>query len=421
MLALDVLSGVPAYKYGSGQDLNDYYEAFGSELDLSAIAILRFFEKGAAVAVALHVDQALWQPDELSTTFAPLFDASIDSGEAPPLPNLVRLTREQTFQRLAAALGQLVNNEDPVGELAMRGNAGPQTLNHLDALRLLDKDARREEVAAGHEELFAEMGAMLLVNFDRLAWSVSRELQGAERMEILTHVDSADAVVLIYFMPRIRSICALTYISAYKSGAIHNHILSDVHGMLEARALSSSTPLPLPENSPFVRMNKQQTLFQLPETFDALENQEGCVHLLLSKEFEGALEAPSTAAANGTVLAVYRHSTWGNPAQIQDGDILAVNCRACSARLGIEFQLPEGVNARACPVCEGRAFHVFELGGELLTLAVELGARLKLTPFKVGQCPTCEAEGIAQDPNAPAYITAQHEIFVTPVKAHRHH
>jgi hypothetical protein len=278
MLALDVLSGRPEPR-GSAPDLVDSYEVWGYRHHVNAVAIIRSFEAGAAVACAAFM------PDEVATDarFAQAVERLVQlrvPGAAPTsstgkLSDLELLDTVPAFERIARALALGIERKGLEAHPVLFGTPSDLTLGYLETLRLLDPSGEDEE---GTSPLFEAMATNFLEEPERLRWSGARERAKSERMEVLVHVANPAATVLVHFGLPSDPPTVVAYLPPFDDETSHDRIVDDVRAMITARGFAGATPTPLPSNGQFRRLGNDRALAQLESILDEIEGGNGCVH-----------------------------------------------------------------------------------------------------------------------------------------------
>jgi hypothetical protein len=278
MLALDVLSGRPEPR-GSTPDLVDSYEVWGYRHHANAVAIIRSFEAGAAVACAAFM------PDEVATDgrFARAVERLVElrvpgtSGKSSTgkLSDLELLDTIPAFERIARALALDIERKGLETQPGLVGTPGDLTLGYLETLRLLDPFDDGDE---GTSPLFEAMATNFLEEPERLRWSGAREQARAERMEVLVHVANPAVTVLVHFGLPADPPTVAAYLPPLDDDAAHDRVVDDVRAMIAARGLAEKAPAPLPSNGQFRRLGNDRSLAQLEAILDDVEAGDGCTH-----------------------------------------------------------------------------------------------------------------------------------------------
>ncbi len=278
MLALDVLSGRPEPS-GSAPDLVDSYEVWGYRHHANAVAIIRSFDGGDAVACAAFL------PDEIATDerFAGAVERLLElrvpgisfQSSTGKLSDLELLGTVGAFERIARALALDTDRRGVETHRRLVGKPSDLTLSYLGTLRTLDPSAEYEEDTS---PLFEAMAQNLIDEPERLRWSGARERTKSERMEVLVHVANPAATVLVHFGLSSDPPAVAAYLPPLDDEALHDRIVDDVRAMIAARGLAGESPAPLPSDGKFRRLGNDRALAQLEAVLDDIENAEGCVH-----------------------------------------------------------------------------------------------------------------------------------------------
>jgi len=278
MLALDVLSGRPEPR-GSAPDLVDSYEVWGYRHHANAVAIIRSFEGGAAVACAAFMPNEVATDERFARAVERLVEMRIPGASPKPsagkLSDLELLDIVPAFERIARALALDTEEKGIEAHLALMGTPADLTLGYLETLRLLNPYDGDEE---GTSPLFEAMAANFLEEPERLRWSGARERAKSERMEVLVHVANPAATVLVHFGLPSDPPTVAAYIPPLDDETLHDRILDDVRAMVTARDFAGTSPAPLPSNGQFRRLGNDRALAQLEAILDDIERGEGCVH-----------------------------------------------------------------------------------------------------------------------------------------------
>lgn len=278
MLALDVLSGRPEPR-GSAPDLVDAYEVWGYRHDANAVAIIRSFEGGAAVACAAFMPNEVATDERFARAVERLVELRMPGTSPKPLAgklsDLQLLDIVPAFERVARALALDTEEKGFEAHLALMGTPSDLTLGYLETLRLLNPYDGDEE---GSSPLFEAMATNFLEEPERLRWSGARERAKSERMEVLVHVANPAATVLVHFgLPSDQPTVA-AYVPPLDDETLHDRIIDDVRAMITARGFSGESPAPLPSNGQFRRLGNDRAAAQLEAILDDVERGNGCVH-----------------------------------------------------------------------------------------------------------------------------------------------
>ena len=278
MLALDVLSGRPEAR-GSAPDLVDSYEVWGYRHHASAVAIIRSFEAGAAVACAAFMPAEIATDERFARAVERLVELRVP-GAAPKslagrLSDLELLDTVAAFERIARALALDIERKGTETHPVMLGTPSDITLGYLETLRLLDPF---DEDEAGTSPLFEAMAVNFLEEPERLRWSGARERAKSERMEVLVHVANPAATVLVHFGLPSDPPSVAAYVPPLDDDSAHDRIVDDVRAMIAARGLAGESPASLPSNGQFRRLGNDRALAQLESILDDIEGGDGCVH-----------------------------------------------------------------------------------------------------------------------------------------------
>jgi hypothetical protein len=284
MLALDILSGLPRPARSTPRG-RDTYEVFGRIEDPSALVIARGFDCGRSIGVAVYADLQRYPDVLFELTFAPMLDV-LGAAHGNLAPGFVSLEREVAFERMGRALSAL--QARPVcGEFELLGFPSQQTLDYLEGLRTagqpLELQARSAEETR-HAAIFLEIAQALIAEPHRLCWSGSAERHGAQRIEVLTHQQVPEVTLLVYFAP------------VQEAVYLHEEILQSALEMITERQLASSDPRPLKSNGSFRRLSKVKAVPRLARVVKEIDQDLGCVHLLLGSGAE-LFAAPAVLSA----------------------------------------------------------------------------------------------------------------------------
>jgi hypothetical protein len=278
MLALDVLSGRPEPR-GSAPDLVDSYEVWGYRHHANAVAIIRSFEAGAAVACAAFMPDGVAADDRFARAVERLVELRVP-GAAPKssagkISDLELLDTVPAFERIARALALDIERKGLEIHPVLLGTPSDLTLGYLETLRLLDPFDEDDE---GTSPLFEAMATNFREESERLRWSGARERAQSERMEVLVHVANPAATVLVHFGLPSDPPTVAAYLPPFDDDSSHDRIVDDVRAMIAARGLDGETPAPLPSNGPFRRLGNERALAQLESILDDIAGGDGCVH-----------------------------------------------------------------------------------------------------------------------------------------------
>jgi len=278
MLALDVLSGRPEPR-GSAPDLVDSYEVWAYRHHANAVAVIRSFESGAAVACAAFMPDEAAADERFPRAVERLVELRVP-GAAPKssagkLSDLELLDTVAAFERIARALALHIERKGFETHPVLLGTPSDLTLGYLETLRLLDPFDEDQE---GTSPLFEAMATNLLEEPERLRWSGARERAKSERMEVLVHVANPAATVLVHFGLPSDPPTVAAYFPPFDDDATHDRIVEDVRAMITARGFAGGSPAPLPSNGQFRRLGHERALAQLESILDDIERGDGCMH-----------------------------------------------------------------------------------------------------------------------------------------------
>jgi len=278
MLALDVLSGRPE-PHGSAPNLVDSYEVWGYRHHPNAVAIIRSFDGGAAVACAAFIPHELIADERFPRAVERLMELRVPGASFKSsmgnLSDLELLETIPAFERIARALALDLERKGLETHPGLTGTPSDVTLGYLETLRMLDPFDEGEE---GNPPLFEGMASKFLGEPERLRWTGARERANDERMEVLVHVANPAATVLVHFRSPSDPPTVAAYLPALDDETAHDRIVDDVRAMITARALTGAAPAPLPSNGQFRRLGPDRALAQLEAILDDIEGGEGCMH-----------------------------------------------------------------------------------------------------------------------------------------------
>jgi len=278
MLALDVLSGRPEAR-GSAPDLVDSYEVWGYRHHANAVAIIRSFEAGAAVASAAFLPDDVGDDERFAQAVERLVEmrvpGAVPTSSAGKLADLELLETVPAFERIARALALDIGRKGVETHQVLVGTPSELTLGYLETLRLLDPFGEDDEETS---PLFEAMATSFLEEPERLRWSGARERAKSERIEVLVHVANPAATVLIHFGLPADPPTVAAYLPSLDDDSAHDRIVDDVRAMIAARDLAGVSPTPLPSNGPFRRLGNDRAVVQLEAILDDLEGGDGCIH-----------------------------------------------------------------------------------------------------------------------------------------------
>jgi hypothetical protein len=301
MLALDVLSGRPE-PAGSAPSLVDSYEVWGYRHHPAAVAIIRSFDAGAAVACGAFMPDDVAADERFAHAVDRLVELRIPAAAvvagAGRLSDLELLDAVPAFQRIAHALALDLARKGVETHPAMNGSPSDYTLDYLETLRFLDPSRVADE---GNSPLFEAMADALLEDPDGLRWTGARERLGEERIEVMVHASYPAATLLAHFRASGEPPAIAAYLPPLDDDAIHDRIIDDIRGLVVARALGTATPLPLPVGGAFRRLGHDRALAQLESILEDIGGGDGCMHdFPFGPETEGPAEDPESDPTDGT-------------------------------------------------------------------------------------------------------------------------
>jgi hypothetical protein len=278
MLALDVLSGRPE-PAGSAPDLVDSYEVWGYRHHLGAVAIIRSFDAGAAIACGAFMPDEVASDARFAQAVDRLVELRIPGASFPSatgrLSDLELLDTIPAFERIARALALDLGRKGLETHPALSGKPSEYTLGYLETLRLFDPSHVDDE---GNSPLFEAMADALLEDPEGLRWTGARERSGEERIEVLVHATYPAATLLAHFRGPGEPPAVAAYLPPLDDDVAHDRIIDDVRGLLAARAFDSPAPLPLPANGAFRRLGHDRALAQLESILEDISSGDGCMH-----------------------------------------------------------------------------------------------------------------------------------------------
>jgi hypothetical protein len=299
MLALDVLSGRPEPR-GSAPNQVDSYEVWAYRHHPSAVAIIRSYDAGAAMACAAFM------PDELATDgrFARAVERLVElrgpgvsiQSSTGKLSDLELLDIVPAFERIARALAWDIEQRGLETHPGLAGTPSDVTLRYLEALRMLDPFDEDEE---RNSPLFEAMAENFLEEPDRLRWTGARERAKSERMEVLVHVANPAVTVLVHFGLPSDPPTVAAYLPPLDDETSHDRLVDDVRAMITARGFTGAAPAPLPSNGQFRRLGNDRALAQLEAILDDIERGDGCMHDFVTGQDAGAPD-PDKDSSDGT-------------------------------------------------------------------------------------------------------------------------
>jgi hypothetical protein len=278
MLALDVLSGRPEPS-GSAPDLVDAYEVWGYRHHPNAVAIIRSFDAGGAIACAAFSPNDVADDNRFSGAVQRLVELRVPGALKLPqqgqLSDLELLDTVPAFERLARGLALHLERRGLESHLGMAGSPSDRSLGYLETLRMLDPFEEGEE---GTSPVFEAMAVNFLEEPERLRWSGARENAKTERMEILVHVANPAVTVLVHFGLPSDPPTVAAYLPPFDDDSSHDRTLDDVRAMIAERGLAGGTRAPLPNNGQFRRLGNDRAIAQLEATLEDIEGGQGCMH-----------------------------------------------------------------------------------------------------------------------------------------------
>jgi hypothetical protein len=278
MLALDVLSGRPEPR-GSAPDVVDSYEVWGYRHHPDAVAIIRSFDAGAAVACGAFMPNELAKDERFARAVERLMELRVPgasfNSSAGKLSDLELLETVPAFERIARALALDVEHKGLETHPGLAGTPSDVTLGYLETLRMLDPFDDDEE---GNSPLFEVLADEFLKEAERLRWTGARERANDERMEVLVHAANPAATVLVRFRSPSDPPTVAAYLPPLDDNVAHDRIVDDVHAMITARALWVGPPTPLASIGQFRRLGHDRALAQIEAILNDIKSGEGCMH-----------------------------------------------------------------------------------------------------------------------------------------------
>jgi hypothetical protein len=278
MLALDVLSGRPEPR-GSAPDLVDSYEVWAYRHHPDAVAIIRSFDAGAAVACGAFMPNEVATDERFARAVERLVELRVPGAavrsSTGKLSDLELLETVPAFERIARALALDVERKGLETHPGLIGTPSDVTLGYLETLRILDPFDGDGE---GNSPLFEELADKFLKEPERLRWTGARERANDERMEVLVHAANPAATVLVHFRSPSDLPTVAAYLPPLDDNIAHDGIIDDVHAMITARALAVGAPAPLASTGRFRRLGHDRALAQIEAILDDIKSGEGCMH-----------------------------------------------------------------------------------------------------------------------------------------------
>jgi hypothetical protein len=278
MLALDVLSGRPEPR-GSAPDLVDSFEVWAYRHNPDAVAIIRSFDAGAAVAYGAFMPNEIATDERFARAVERLVKLRVPGAAVKSstgkLSDLELLETVPAFERIARALALDSERKGLETRPGLTGTPSDVTLGYLETLRMLDPFDGDEE---GNSPLFEVMAGKLLEEPERLRWTGARERANDERMEVLVHAANPAATVLVHFRSPSDLPAVAAYLPPLENSTAHDRIVDDVHAMITARALAVGPPTPLASTGQFRRLGHDRALAQIAAILDDIKSGEGCMH-----------------------------------------------------------------------------------------------------------------------------------------------
>lgn len=296
MLALDVLSGRPE-PAGSAPDLVDAYEVWGYRLNPGAVAIIRYFDGGSAVACAAFIPDEITGDDRFARAVDRLIALRVPGSPAGTangrLSDLELLDAVPAFERLGRALALDLARRGVETHPGLSGHPSDFTVGYLEALRTLDP-AHSPDM--GNSPVFAKIAGQLLSDQARLRWTLARARAHSEHIDVLVHVGYPAATVLVHFHGGAEPPDIAVYVPPIEDSGAHDEILADVRELIAVRALDGPDPLPQPADSRFRRLPQDRVVPQLQILLKQIDAGEGCMH-----DFPPAADAGARPDVHGDV------------------------------------------------------------------------------------------------------------------------
>jgi hypothetical protein len=279
-LAVDILSG-SALRENASSENGVAYCVWADPDDKLATLILRFFDEGAAVAIAAYV---LDQPH--TELFRDRINALIDFFENPPadstgpnriaqiLSGLSLLDETAACARLGLVMATHAQFGGELHEPGIYGKPSDETLERLDLLEAVSESP----VWMANSNLpsaFEVIAHGWLKNNPSRRWTKPREDASESRIEVLEHFKYPGSAVLLLFATGEATPDVAVFLPQTTEVLTEEFTSALNHMMVDRRFGSSSKSLPLSPKSPFKMVPDEKAEQLLHECLENIEEGEG--------------------------------------------------------------------------------------------------------------------------------------------------